>query len=116
MISAFPVELSAARNSVGSTPLVPASPMLEHTIMPGEMATDQIESTPREPVQYYRRWIVFRDSNGVDWCRDLRDGRLLKRSSMRARFRFRRGLWRWSFGRGRSDYRRWIASPRVEFY
>jgi hypothetical protein len=107
----FAVPLEGARNSVGSSTLAPASPILDGTIMPGEVGVVGMHGAQKEPPQYYRRWVAFRDVNGLIWCRDLSDGRLMKKSGVRAQLRFRRGLWRWSLGKGRSAYHNWLRAP-----
>jgi hypothetical protein len=89
---AFPPVYDVSSN-LGVGLIRPESPAFPGAIMPGETAVWDADD-PEANSQYQRRWVYFRDANGVGWLRDLSDGRLLKAGSLRARYRLRRG-WLW---------------------
>jgi len=50
--------------------------------MPGETALED-HAEPDAGSQYQRRWVSFRDANGIGWLRDLDDGRLMREGACR---------------------------------
>jgi hypothetical protein len=81
--------------------LEPDTPQYRGAVMPGESAIQEFadpnmdESTEGDPAtQYQHRWVYFRDSNGIEWVRDLADGKLLRGGGPHHRYRLRRG-WGW---------------------
>jgi hypothetical protein len=96
-----------ALTNVGVGLLEPESPTVPGALMPGESAVHDF-ADPDRGEQFQRRWVHFRDSNGVGWLRDLADGQLLRTGSPRARYRLRRGWVRHTLrGRGRDTFHWW---------
>ncbi len=92
--------------------LMPEVPSYKGALMPGETALEDF-ADPDQGSQYLRRWVSFRDSNGVGWLRDLSDGRLMREGGLRARYRLRAGwIWRSLTDRDVRQSFGWWESPR----
>lgn len=107
-LARFETPYEDAADGFGNGTLKPSEPAYAGVLMPGETAVRDMVS--RKPAaQYYRRWVTFRDVNGIGWLRDLSDGQLLKAGSLRATLRLRRGWWRQTWrGPGRNTYHWWV--------
>ncbi len=88
--------------------LEPDHPEVHGALMPGERAVWDFADPDAGP-QFQRRWVHFRDSNGVTWLRDISDGRLMTAGSLRVRYRLQRG-------RLRSGHRRRDRDPFTDWW